>query len=272
MENRKELVNLTVINNSDCNLTIPLFQNNVSSVNATTKYAWDIQTANLACGSGNIIINGVLYTFTYTASNLISLLAALNALGFGLFCSEVVGGDLYVYTVDDTNVYGNLNLCTVATTTSTTTTTTVAPTTTTTTTVAPTTTTTTTIAPTTTTTTTIAPTSTTTSTTTLPITTTSTTTTTTTQIFTVSMYGTNEQTPTDSFKLQFSTDGGSTWTSCTPTVNNDTTCRQMFPSGGGTLNVPSGTTVNFRTVDSSLNVIQFDEALSSSCPIVTSAV
>ena len=301
MENRKELVNLTVINNSDCNLSIPLFQNNVSSINATTKYSWDIQGNSLACGSGNIIINGVLYTFTFTANNLVSLLAALNGLGFGLFCSEVVGGDLYIYTIDDTNVYGILNICTVATTTSTTTTTTVAPTTTTTTTVAPTTTTTTTVAPTTTsttttttvaptttttttvaptttTTTTIAPTSTTTSTTTLPITTTSTTTSTTTQIFNVKAYASNQSDSPllDAFGLDFSTDGGSTWSNMTPTVNNDAICRPFSPSGGGSgfIQVTSGTNVSFRVVISGGNTpIKFGAASgTTSCAAVDTGV
>jgi hypothetical protein len=57
MSTRKELINLTIINNSDCKLTIPLFQNNVASINATTKYSWDITTADLSCGFGSIIIN-----------------------------------------------------------------------------------------------------------------------------------------------------------------------------------------------------------------------
>ena len=87
-------------------------------------------------------------------------------------------------------------------------------------------------------------------------------------IYTVTLKGTNENTPNDSFKLQFST--GSTagpWTSCNPTVNNDTTCRVMTPSGGGTLDVISGTTVYFRLVDSSIQTIEFGSDLSTSCPV-----
>lgn len=132
MPQKRELINLTITNNSDCALSIPLFQNNVASINATTKYAW-LLDFDYSCGYGSIVVNGTTYTLSYDGT-LASLLSALNALKFGLFCSETVGGNLYVYTIDDTNVYGVLDLCTAATTTTTTTTTTVAPTTTTTTT------------------------------------------------------------------------------------------------------------------------------------------
>ena len=174
---KKELVQFVIKNDTGCDFNIPLFQLNVYSINATTKYSWDVTTADLSCGTGTIIINGITYSLTY-APNLAGLLAALNALGFGFFCSETIGPNTYIYTVDDTNVYGDLDLCASGTTTTTTTTTTTAApttsTTTTTTTEAPTT-------STTTTTTTEAPTTTTTTTTTTePPTTTSTTTTTTT--------------------------------------------------------------------------------------------
>ena len=95
-----------------------------------------------------------------------------------------------------------------------------------------------------------------------------TTSTTTSSLFRVNLYGTNENTPSDSFKLQYSLDGGSTWLSCTPTVNNDTTCRYMSPSGGGSLDVAYGTIVFFRLVDSSIAPIKFDSALGASCPSV----
>jgi hypothetical protein len=132
MSIRKELINLTIINNSDCSLTIPLFQNNVASINATTKYSWDITTADLSCGFGSIIINSITYNITFDAT-LTGLLSSLNGLGFGYFCSEIILGQLYVYTVDDTNIYGDLDLCPTPTTSTTTTTTTPIPTTTTTT-------------------------------------------------------------------------------------------------------------------------------------------
>jgi hypothetical protein len=160
---KRELVQFVMINSTECGWDIPLFQQNVYSINATTKYAWNVTGVNISCGTGSIVINSVTYNLTYTPNSLASLIAALNALSFGFFCSETVGGQTYIYTVDDTNVYGTLDLCTTGTTT-TTTTTTIAPTT-------STTTSTTTVTPTT---------STTTSTTTAVGTTTSTTTTTTT--------------------------------------------------------------------------------------------
>ena len=160
---KRELVQFVMINSTDCGWDIPLFQQNVYSINATTKYAWNVTGVDISCGTGSIVINSVTYNLTYTPNSLASLIAALNALSFGFFCSETVGGQTYIYTVDDTNVYGTLDLCTTGTTT-TTTTTTIAPTT-------STTTSTTTVTPTT---------STTTSTTTAAGTTTSTTTTTTT--------------------------------------------------------------------------------------------
>ena len=180
---KKELIQFVIVNSTGCGFDMPLFQQNVYSINATTKYSWNITAEDISCGTGSLVINGITYNFTYTASSLTSLLESLNLLGFGFFCSEVISGNTYIYTTDDTNTYGILTLCGAApTTTTTTTTTTAAPTTTTTTTTS-----TTTAAPTTTTTTTTtttaAPTTTTTtttSTTTAAPTTTTTTTTTTT--------------------------------------------------------------------------------------------
>jgi len=129
MSIRKELINLTIINNSNSNFTIPLFQNGVASINATIKYSYDITSASLACGQGNIIINGVLYNFTYQP-NVSATATALTNLGFGFFSYEIIGLNTYIYVVDNTNVYGDMNLCllvpTTTTTTSTTTTTTTA--------------------------------------------------------------------------------------------------------------------------------------------------
>jgi len=123
MSIRKELINLTIINNSDCSLTIPLFQNNVASINATTKYSWDITTADLSCGFGSIIINSITYNITFDTT-LTGLLSSLNGLNFGYFCSEIILGQLYIYTIDDTNIYGDLDLCPTPTTTTTSTSTT----------------------------------------------------------------------------------------------------------------------------------------------------
>ena len=127
---KKELIQFQIENRTLCSYDLPLFQQNVYSINATTKYSWDITAQSLACGEGSIVINGITYSFTYTP-NLTGLLASLNALGFGFFCYEVVLGSTFIYTTDDINIYGNLDLCTIATTTTSTTTstTTIAPTT-----------------------------------------------------------------------------------------------------------------------------------------------
>ena len=194
MAQKRELIQFSLQNNTDCDFNVPVFKRNVYSINATTKYSWDIQSIDLSCGTGSIVINGATYPISYTPNSLSSFLAALNNLGFGFFCTELVGGINYLYTQDDTNVYGNINDCgggspTTSTTTSTTTAAPTTSTTTSTTTDVPTTSTTTsttTAAPTSTTTTTstttAAPTSTTTttSTTTAPPTSTTTTTSTTT--------------------------------------------------------------------------------------------
>jgi hypothetical protein len=122
MAQKKELVQFTVQNNTDCDINVPLLQRNIYSINATTKYSWNIQTIDLSCGTGSIVINGATYPFSYTANSLISYLAALNSLGFGFFCTELIGGVNFLFTQDDTNVYGNINDCATGTTTSTTTT------------------------------------------------------------------------------------------------------------------------------------------------------
>jgi hypothetical protein len=118
----KELINLTIINDSDCTLPIPLFQNNVASINATTKYQWDVTTADLSCGFGSIIVNGSVINITYIPT-LVGLVDSLNALNYGFFCTEVIGANTYIYTKDNTNTYSLLDLCPTPTTTTTTTTT-----------------------------------------------------------------------------------------------------------------------------------------------------
>ena len=170
---KRELIQFTIVNGTDCDLTLPLFQDNVYSINATTKYSWDVTGEDYTCGNGQIVINGITYSLTFNP-DVTGLLISLNALGFGFFCTETSGPNTFVYVQDDTNIYGDLQICVAGcvSTTTTTSTTTIAPTTTTT----STTTTTTTVAPTTTTTTT---TSSTTSTTTAAPTTSTTTTTTT---------------------------------------------------------------------------------------------
>lgn len=83
---KKELIQFTLQNTSDCAYNIPMMQNNNVVINATTEYAWEIDTLDLSCGTGTIVINGVTYNLTYESNSVISLVAALNNLGFGFFC------------------------------------------------------------------------------------------------------------------------------------------------------------------------------------------
>jgi hypothetical protein len=162
MLQKKQIVQFVVQNRTDCGFNVPIFEFNVFSVNATTKYSWNVTTADYSCLQALITVNGVTYTINFDGT-LLGLLTGLNALNYGFFCSETIGANTFIYTYDDTNIYADLETCLVGPTT-TTTTTTIPPTTTT-----STTTTTTTAIPTTTTTTTtttIAPTTTTTTTTT----------------------------------------------------------------------------------------------------------
>jgi hypothetical protein len=124
MEMKKELVQFSVQNNTNCDLNVPVMQQNIYSINATTKYSWNIQTIDLSCGTGSIVINGISYPFNFTANSLTSYLSALNELGFGFFCTELIGGTNFLYTQDDVNIYGNITDCFSGPTTSTTTTTT----------------------------------------------------------------------------------------------------------------------------------------------------
>jgi len=124
MEMKKELVQFSVQNNTNCDLNVPVMQQNVYSINATTKYSWNIQTIDLSCGIGSIVINSISYPFTFTANSLTSYLSALNELGFGFFCTETISSVNYLYTQDDVNIYGNITDCFSGPTTSTTTTTT----------------------------------------------------------------------------------------------------------------------------------------------------
>lgn len=121
MATKNELIQFQIENRTLCGYDLPLFQQNVYSINATTQYLWDITTQNLSCGTASIVINGITYTLSF-APNLQGLLDALNALGFGFFCYAVSEGSTFLYTTDDVNIYGNLDICLNATTTSTTTT------------------------------------------------------------------------------------------------------------------------------------------------------
>ena len=241
---KKELIQFTIINQTDCTFNLPLFQSNVYSINATTKYSWDITTADLSCGTGTIVINGVTINLSF-AANLAGLLSALNSLGYGFFCTETIGFSTFLYVVDDTNIYGDLDLCPAVvpttTTTTTTSTTTAAPTTTTTTTTS-----TTTEAPTTTTTTsttTEAPTTTTTtttSTTTAAPTTTTTTSTTTEAPTTTTTTSTTTEAPTTTTTTSTTTTEPPTSTTTTTTTTtlacDNVEFLEIEVSVGGTVN------------------------------------
>lgn len=202
---KRQLIQFTIVNDSDCNYIVPFFQQNVYTINATTKYSWDITSENLSCGTASILINGVVYNVIFDGT-LFGLITQLNGLKFGLFCSQVIGGNTYLFTVDDVNIYDSLSLCAVITTTTTTTTTTPTPTTTTTTT-----------------TTTPTPTTTTTTTTTTPTPTTSTTTTTTTPTPSYFIYDVNNTSYATSGAACASADGNLTLYGAESTVPTLTT-------------------------------------------------
>jgi hypothetical protein len=247
MAQKKELVQFSVQNNTDCDINVPLLQRNIYSINATTKYSWNIQTIDLSCGSGSIVVNGATYPLSYTANSLASFLSALNNLGFGFFCTETISSVNYLYTQDDTNVYGTINDCASgSTTTTTTTTTTAAPTT-----------------STTTTSTTLPATSTTTTTTTAAPTT-STTTTTTTAIFNVDVNVASEAvlSPSANVKVKFSIDGGATWSDYGAPLDPSTGFPNYNSLSG--LSLPSGTNVLIGITDSSDANIQYGSGQFSS--------
>jgi len=233
MAYKEELIQFNIENNTtDCVINVPLFSQSAPSINATTKYQWQIVLADLLCGCWSIIINSQTYFINFDGT-LIGLQNGFNNLGFGFACTTTIGGNTFLYTLDNTNIYGAIQTCYCITTSTTTTTTTIAPTTTTTTTIAPTTTTTTTtttIAPTTTTTTTAAPTTTTTTTTTTtaaPTTTTTTTTTTTaaptTTTTTTTAAPTTTTTTTTTTTAAPTTSTTTTTTTAPPTTSTTTT-------------------------------------------------
>ena len=260
MPTKKELIQFVLTNATNCDFTIPMFQNNVPSINATTKYSWDITSQSLACGFGSIVINGNIYNFTFngTLSGLLSVLNTTSStIGCGFFCFEVVGGNTFVYVVDDKCVYGTLSLCnSISTSTTTTTTTAPSTSTTTSTTTAPSTTSTTTSTTTapstsTTTSTTTAPsTSTTTSTTTAPSTSTTTSTTTapSTSTTTSTTTAPSTSTTTSTTTLPIGVFSGDVWFGLAPSSGLNNACDNGSPQqflywGGVTAAFTIGTTL-----------------------------
>ena len=242
---KKELIQFTLQNTSDCNYNIPMMQNTNVVINSTTEYQYNISSADLSCGYGSIVINGVTYNITYESNSIVSLVAALNNLGFGFFCfrdiststtttTTTASGTTTSTTTSTTTASGTTTSTTTSTTTgSGTTTSTTTSTTTGSGTTTSTTTSTTTAVPTTTT-------STTTSTTTVaPTTTTSTTTSTTTQVPTTTT---------------------STTTSTTTAGIVATIAFSYFDNGGGEIDVraqvTSGTTLDNLTFTGNSNGFQ----------------
>ena len=256
MSIRKELINLTIINNSNSNFTIPLFQNGVYSINSDIKYSYDITSASLACGFGDIIINGILYNFTYSP-NVSSLATALTNLGFGFFSFEIIGLNTFVYVVDNTNVYGDMNLCLLTTTTSTTTT--AIPTTTTTSTTS-------TSTSTTSTTTTAIPTTTTTST---SSTTTAIPTTTTTSTTSTSTSTTSTSTSTSTSTTSTSTSTTSTTTTAIPTTTTTSTSTSTSTSTTSTSTSTSTTSTSTSTTSTTTTDIPTTTSTTTSTTTAT---
>lgn len=110
MAKKRELIQFSIINSTDCDITLPLFQQNVYSINATTKYSWNVTYETYTCGDASIVINNETFTFEYTP-DVTGLIISLNALGYGFFCTETIGGDTFLYVQDDTNTYGDLQIC-----------------------------------------------------------------------------------------------------------------------------------------------------------------
>jgi hypothetical protein len=107
---KRELIQFSIINRTDCEITLPLFQQGVDSINATTRYSWDISGEDFSCGNASIVINNVVRTITFNP-DVTGFIISLNALGFGFFCTQTSGGDTSLYVQDDTNVYGYLQIC-----------------------------------------------------------------------------------------------------------------------------------------------------------------
>ena len=257
MAYKEELIQFNIVNNTtDCVIDVPLFSESAPSINATTKYQWQLITADLSCGCWSIIINSQTYYINFDGT-LVGLQNAFNNLGFGFACTTTIGADTFLYTLDNTNIYGAIDTCYCNnTTTSTTTTTTTLPITTTTTT----TTTTLPITTTTTTTTTTLPitTTTTTTTTTLPITT-STTTTTTTILNIVTIFGVSGTTILGEAILDIQV--GVTSNVSIDTSFNITVQTSNYGTIGTGVTILSGT--NFGTNQQSLGL--------GSAPVVTSS-
>jgi hypothetical protein len=107
---KRELVQFVIENTTGSDIVFPIFEQGVSSLNSLTKYSWDVTSETFACTTATIFVNSVQYPVTFS-STLVSLVSSLNTLGFGTFAAETVGGSTFIYVVDNTNVYGDLQVC-----------------------------------------------------------------------------------------------------------------------------------------------------------------
>ena len=66
MAYKEELIQFNIVNNTtDCVIDVPLFSESAPSINATTKYQWQLITADLSCGCWSIIINSQTYYINF---------------------------------------------------------------------------------------------------------------------------------------------------------------------------------------------------------------
>jgi hypothetical protein len=236
MATKNQILQFTITNNTtDCNIDVPFLAQDSPIINARKKYTWNITGLNLGCGCWSIVINNQTFQ-AYFDGTLPGLLTAFTNLGFSFFCSTTSGGSLFLYTLDDYNVYGDVDSCfcippPTTTTSTTTSTTTPAPTTTTSTTTSTTTPTPTTTTSTTTSTTTPPPT---------PTTTTSTTTSTTTPTPTTTSTTTSTTTPTPTTTSTTTSTTTPAPTTTTSTTTSTTTVIPAFATWTWTDNTNGG--------------------------------
>jgi hypothetical protein len=112
---------LVVQNNTNADQTFLIMSSTVNpastSINAVTEYTWDI-TAFTFTNETQIILQyraiGIAtytnYTASLNASNLTSVINALNNLNIGTFATYISGGFTYISTYNDSYVFGQLNI------------------------------------------------------------------------------------------------------------------------------------------------------------------
>src|SRR5580704_16672805 len=115
---------LVLMNNTNAVQYVKLFvpsPNALSSLNARTKYSWNL-TGETFAGVTNVMIlvrpvgsSLPFATLTVaTAPNLAGVVAALNSLNIGSFYSLVIGGNSFILTSNDWFELGNILINTMA--------------------------------------------------------------------------------------------------------------------------------------------------------------